>query len=330
MITDSLLHEYSRMFVSRRDDYALQQVNGRYLRVGSPVTKTALHNHLDGAESLGTYVIDERGRCRFAVFDADAHNGLDVLLGVQGQLAEDGIPSYLERSRRGGHLWVLLQLPVLASQVRSWLLPYCPAGVEFYPKQDEGNGYGSLIRLPLGVHLLSGCRYPFVEWMPGGLVEVAPTINEMIEWLAVSERVAVPTPALRAAVPVLQAAPFPPHDLGGHTHIVSNPHAMNTTLAPSPTMTIHEWCAMQDPYALIGGYVQLDDHGMGCCPFGWHHDDGRDAHPSFRVYLPRSASAACWYCYTGELGGNVFDFLLLYHHLDTRILWHRILSGEVY
>src|SRR6266480_4702423 len=119
MITDSLLNEYSRLFVSRRDDYAIQQMNGRYLRVGSPLTKTALHNHLDGTESLGTYVIDERGRCRFAVFDADAYNGLEVLLGVQGQLADDGVPSYLERSRRGGHLWVLLSTPVLASHIRS-------------------------------------------------------------------------------------------------------------------------------------------------------------------------------------------------------------------
>ncbi len=110
MITDSLLNEYSRMFVSRRDDYAIQQLNGRYLRVGSPLTKIALLNHLNGAQSLGTYVIDERGRCRFAVFDADAHHGLDVLLGMQGQMALDGIPSYLERSRRGGHLWVLLGL----------------------------------------------------------------------------------------------------------------------------------------------------------------------------------------------------------------------------
>jgi hypothetical protein len=330
MITDSLLNEYSRMFVSRRDDYAIQQGNGRYLRVGSPLTKIVLRNHLDGAESLGTYVIDERGRCRFAVFDADAHHGLDVLLGVQGWLASDGVPSYLERSRRGGHLWVLLSVPVLASHVRHWLLPYCPAGVEFYPKQDEGNGYGSLIRLPLGVHLLSGCRYPFVEWMAGSLVEVAPTINEMIEWLAVSERVAVPAPALVAVAPASQAVPSTPHDFGGHTPIVSNPSATSAALPPSPAMTIHEWCAMQDPFALIGGYVQLDERGMGCCPFGWHHDDGRDAHPSFRVYSPRSASAACWYCYAAELGGNVFDFLLLYHHLDTRTLWHRILSGEVY
>src|SRR5256714_12631185 len=138
MITTSLLNEYSRMFVSRRDGYAVQQGNGRYLRVGRPLTKSALRNHLDGVESLGTYVIDERGRCRFAVFDADSHNGLDVLLDVQGWLASDGVPSYLERSRRGGHLWVLFQVPALASYVRSWFLPYFPAAVAFYPKQDEG------------------------------------------------------------------------------------------------------------------------------------------------------------------------------------------------
>ena len=319
MITDSLLQEYVRMFVSRRDDYAVQQMSGRYLRMNRPLTKTVLHNHLDGAESLGTYVIDERGWCRFAVFDADSHDGLYVLLGLQLRLAEDGVPSYLELSRRGGHLWVLLEGLALASQVRRWLLPYCPAGVEFYPKQDEGRGYGSLIRLPLGIHLLSGHRYPFVEWTPDGLVEVAPTINEMLEWLAISERAVVPTPALVAAAP---AAP--------HTLIVSNPYATSTVLAPSSTMTIHEWCAMQDPFAVIGRYVELDGRGMGHCPFGWHHDDGRDAHPSFRVYHPRSSTALCWYCYTSQQGGNLFDFLLLYHHLDARTLWQRILAGEVW
>ncbi len=72
MITETLLDEYSRMFVSRRDDYAVQQMSGRYLRMNRPLTKITLHNHLDGAESLGTYVIDERGWCRFAVFDADS------------------------------------------------------------------------------------------------------------------------------------------------------------------------------------------------------------------------------------------------------------------
>src|SRR5256886_6103589 len=159
MITDSLLNEYSRMFVSRRDDYAVQQGSGRYLRVARPLTKTALHNHLDGVESLGTYVIDERGRCRFAVFDADVHNGLDVLLDVQGWLASDGVPSYLERSRRGGHLWVLLQVPALASQVRSFLLSYCPARVEVYSQQDEGNRYGSPYRPALRRQLVLGCPY---------------------------------------------------------------------------------------------------------------------------------------------------------------------------
>ena len=73
--------------------------------------------------------MNEQGLCRYAVFDADGDDGLDVLLHVQTGLANDGVPSYLEASRRGGHLWVLLDGMYPASEVRRWLLPYCPMGI---------------------------------------------------------------------------------------------------------------------------------------------------------------------------------------------------------
>src|SRR5437879_5732692 len=185
MLPETLLRPFVRRFVSRRDDYAVQQMNGRYLRVGRPLQQRTLLDHFAGIQSLGTYVMDERGSCRYAVFDADMAEGIDVLLDLSGRLAGDGIPSYLEASRRGGHLWVLLDGLYRASEVRRWLLPSCPAGVEFYPKQDEGCGYGSLIRLPLGVHLRSGCRYPFLVWSDDcGLVPVAASVPEQLQWLA--------------------------------------------------------------------------------------------------------------------------------------------------
>src|SRR5215469_5490609 len=157
-------------FVSRSNDFALQRSDGGYVRVGRPLVEQDVRAHLAGAHTLGSYVIDEHGNCRYAVFDADSDDGLDRLHAVQCQLRASGISSYLEQSRRGGHLWVLLAVPARASLVRAWLLPFCPAGVEFYPKQDEGRGYGSLIRVPFGVHRLTGKRYPFVEWEPSGIV----------------------------------------------------------------------------------------------------------------------------------------------------------------
>jgi hypothetical protein len=96
----------------------------------------------------------------------------------------------------------------------------------------------------------------------------------------------------------------------------------------SPSTSINAWCAVQDPFELIGQYVELDRRGMGHCPFGAYHSDDVDSHPSFRVYAPARPGGCCWHCYTVGLSGNVFNFLRLYYGLDAKALWSRILAGE--
>ena len=318
MIDQASLDLFASLFVGRRDDYAVQRENGRYVRMGQSLTRAAVRAHLDGLHTLGTYVIDERGLCRFAVLDADSEDGLSMLAQVQADLTIDGISSSLEASRRGGHLWVFLAQAVPASVVRSWLLPYVPRGVECYPKQDEAHGYGSLIRLPLGVHRRTSRRYPFVAWTEHGAVSVASSVRATLAWLSTLQRVSVPDEYREP--PTQPVSPTHPH-----TSITKNP---GTALAPRYT-SIRDWCGAQDPHALIGRYVRLDSRGMGCCPFGEHHRDGKDRRPSFRVYAPALPGGCCWHCYTWGQGGNVFNFLERYHRLDARTLWSRILAGEV-
>src|SRR5260370_27226750 len=55
---------------------------------------------------------------------------------------------------------------------------------------------------------------------------------------------------------------------------------------PSGT-TIPAWCASQNPFTVIGRYVSLYRRGLGCCPFGEHHSDGKVVHPPFRVQQPK-------------------------------------------
>lgn len=308
--------------IGRHDDYALQRANGLYTRIGQPLTLDVLCAHLHGRLTLGTYVIDEQDCCRFAVYDADQQDGLPVLLDLQRRLAADGIPSSLEGSRRGGHLRVFLARPTPAGVVRGWLYPYTPAGVEFYPKQDTASHErpGSLIRVPLGVHRRSGRRYPFVEQQEGRLVPVARTVAETLAWLSTVPRASVPgaLPAAGSSVSAGQPA----------QNKFSSLPAQATTTRPSSRMTVRDWCLSQDPLAVIGGYVALDAHGMGCCPFGWHHQAGRDRHPSLWVHPLRRGELACWLCHTWQQGGSLFDFLRLYHGLDARQLWGRIRAGE--
>ena len=309
------LPAYRDLFVGRCDDYAMQLTSGHYRRVGKPLTTHDLVDHLLGVRSYGTYVTNATGHCRFAVFDADTSDGLSRLWSLQDELARANIASYVEHSRRGGHLWVFLEHPVPASQVRAWLSPWCPKDWEFYPKQDEGKGYGSLIRLPLGVHRKSGQRYHFVERTATGVVSLTATEAERVAWLSSITRMEVPPLCNVPARSGVQ--PLPPR---------SSLPANNGTAPVSP---IRQWNAAQDPLQVIGRYVELDSNGVGQCPFGTHHTGGSDQQPSFKVYAPGVAGGYCWYCYTWQQGGSVFDFLRHYYALDAKTLWERIQADNV-
>jgi hypothetical protein len=316
MSISTYLATYKALFVGRSDDYAVQLSTGRYRRVGKPLTDADLHDHLIGARTYGTYVMDAAGYCRFAVIDADGEDGLSRLWSIWELLTTHGITSYVEASRRGGHLWVFFSRPVPASQVRAWLLPFCPSDLEFYPKQDTSKGYGSLIRLPLGVHRKSGERYPFVQRDEmGHLVPLTVTDAARFTFL---------TSIIRLEVP--KQAQIPRHPTPSLAHVSTAPMQAGTNGAASP---IREWNAAQDPYALIGRYVSLNSAGVGQCPFGDHHAGGQDTKASFKVYAPGAKGGYCWYCYTWQKGGSVFDFLRYYYHLEPGELWEQIRKGGI-
>jgi hypothetical protein len=323
-VSDEQLRRFAALFVGRRDDYALQREDGSYFRAGQSLTYEALRLHLVGGHTIGSYVIDERGRCRFALYDADNVEHLVQLLEVQKCLAGEGVASYAESTMKGLHLWVPFARFLTPWQVRRWLLPYCPAGVEFFPKQDALTPdcpYGSLVRLPLGVHRRSGRRYPFVLLVEGQLVPVASSVSESLAWLSSVERAPVPD-VISLGEPDQAPAPTSTQMLVKKEGTGRNASAHHATVS--------NWCRYQDPFTVIGRYVRLDQRGMGHCPFGEHHSDGRDSHPSFQVRPLRPGSLNCWYCYVLGAGGSVFDFLCLWHHETPRKLWHRILAGETF
>jgi hypothetical protein len=282
-----------------------------------------LRHHLNGVCTLASYTITEEDFCRFVVFDCDADDGLFQLFQVQERLAGFAVPSYLEQSRRGGHLWVFLAQVLSPRLVRQALLPSCLPGMEFFPSHEgasfEHPGYA--VRLPLGVHRKSGCRYPFVEYSLSGFVPYAQTVREMLLFLSTVERVEVAVLSRLAERNQYGVRDTPTRPSKKSLVSVSS-------VSSGRWRTIVEWCAEQDPFVLIGRYVDLNHRGEGCCPFGWHHSDGLDAHPSFKVYDPVAPDVMCWYCCAWKQGGSVFDFLKLYHNVTPRQLWHRILSGE--
>jgi hypothetical protein len=105
---------------------------------------------------------------------------MQALLQLQQALKQDGIEAALEQSRRGGHLWVFCETPLLAAECRLYIYNLAlrlgvpvkcgglKDGIEVFPRQDrlEDGEYGNAIRAPLGVHRKTNLRYWFRATVP--------------------------------------------------------------------------------------------------------------------------------------------------------------------
>src|SRR5690606_1426287 len=93
-------------FINRTDCYHLQRANGEYTRVRKPLTPSLITAHLKGAVTLGAYALDADSNGKWLCFDADTDERFGMLVDLAKQLEPDNVTSYLELSRRGGHLWL--------------------------------------------------------------------------------------------------------------------------------------------------------------------------------------------------------------------------------
>src|SRR5216684_4277507 len=193
--SDDIVTRYWELFVNRRaytrQASAPDRDNGRcyYYRPKGQValSKATLRNHLEGRTTVGLYAINPATqRCKWVAIDADYPDALEDLLKLQWELRQDGIEAALEKSRRGGHLWIFAERPLLARDCRIYIhnlarrvrVPIRGAtpepgeslsdGIEVFPKQDEIpiNEFGNALRGPLGVHRSVGKRYWFygADW----------------------------------------------------------------------------------------------------------------------------------------------------------------------
>ena len=172
----------AQRFAQRWDLHAHQLDDGSYVCVLEPPGVGHLPDHLRGEVTLGAYLLDQDSRARVLVLDADDAQAWEHLGHLVRVLADEDIPSYLEKSRHGGHLWLFLAQAVSGQEARALghglLAAHEIQSVELYPKQGQiADGPGSLIRMPFGVYRLTGRRYGFYTADGSRL---APSMREQI------------------------------------------------------------------------------------------------------------------------------------------------------
>jgi hypothetical protein len=103
-----IVSAFGETFISRWDCYPKQLDTGKYVRVNRSLTTQHVLDHLYGLSSttLGAYALDKNSQARWVCFDADTEEQFINLSHSVRLLFDRGETGYLEKSRRGGHLWL--------------------------------------------------------------------------------------------------------------------------------------------------------------------------------------------------------------------------------
>src|SRR6266481_5572034 len=175
---------YFKLFVNRLAyTVQTQKANGNgkhyYYRPkdNRQLSLETVREHLNGQLTTGLYALNPTTQCsKWVAIDADYESALDDLLKLQWELRLDGVEAALEKSRRGAHLWIFAEKPLLARHCRIYIYNLAlrlnmpvkggyglAEGIEIFPRQDqlEPHEFGNAIRGPLGVHRASARRYWF-------------------------------------------------------------------------------------------------------------------------------------------------------------------------
>jgi len=175
----TLAERWMATFANRPRPYAVQRPGGSYRWVYEELTPRLVAAHLAGEVTLALSSLDARGAARWACLDVDVPGSLPQLLDLRAALAglgELSLPGLVEASRRGGHVWLLLDAPspavALRHAIAAALARLAAGGVEIpahelYPDAQAAaapaNRLGHAVRLPLGVHRKTGVRYPLFD-----------------------------------------------------------------------------------------------------------------------------------------------------------------------
>ena len=185
-LNDAEIAKYMDLFVGREDVYAVDSVMN-YKRniedVLQPLLADKIIQHLEGKETLGTYIQRSNGTVKYMVLDLDISKGillqnpdellmkeymekcLRIAVEILKELAHMGLRGYLEKSGcRGYHIWIFFEewIPVryanflsdIIEEKKGKLWREGEIQIEYFPNKTKlRNGKkGQVIKLPWGIH----------------------------------------------------------------------------------------------------------------------------------------------------------------------------------
>jgi hypothetical protein len=164
-----------QQLVGNPDVYAVQDEVGDWKPVRARLTPGVIARHMRGDITVGTYIVKPPDQARTLVFDIDSPDEAeqDKMLNVLTQLvARLNLEYGVEFSgRKGYHVWILadsfMEADTLYRVGRGLRAEAGFPKLEVFPKQTTVRDLGNLVKLPGGVHRMTGKNNDFVGAFPG-------------------------------------------------------------------------------------------------------------------------------------------------------------------
>jgi hypothetical protein len=158
------IETFMLLFGGRTDAYGTWEGGS----VKSAVSYNSFARHLYGEELIGIYPLTDGSSVRWGCSDIDVDD-IDSARNLQTALKIKSINSFVEKTRRGYHVWVFANDWVPAAVMRRAFLSAHEAinlvAKEVNPKQEEATGLGNYVRLPYpgGIDNIPENRYMLLD-----------------------------------------------------------------------------------------------------------------------------------------------------------------------
>jgi hypothetical protein len=177
---------YVHTFAARTDVYSVWTPDGWRPR-RKPLTPEIVIAGLTGkGPAISGFMIAPPGLSHVLAFDFDTHDGFEQGMILGRTMSAQGLPAYVETSRRGAHLWCVLDDVLDAAIIRkaarallaTVLLPTDDPHIEIRPGSDTvaTDGLGHALRMPTMPHPKTGQR----GQMYGPTTDLSPRIAQML------------------------------------------------------------------------------------------------------------------------------------------------------
>lgn len=157
---------YAGLCAARTDAYS-QWTGDQWVAVRRPLTPEVVLGAFESKVPVSGYMIGADSTTHVMALDIDLEDGWEVARRIGAAMWADDAPAYIERSRRGAHLWAFLdqRVPAIVAR-RAWRSYVAAARVTLDPKIElrpgsdriDPDGLGHALRMPTMPHQVTGKR----------------------------------------------------------------------------------------------------------------------------------------------------------------------------